>query len=172
LPEVDAQLLQFLDAAFDAQVALSPETQTSLGLKTNYDRLDDYTDVGARRSIALEEEQLVQMRQRFSSTRLGPDAHLSFRLFEDKVATRRRQFAFRDYAFPVSTNGSPAGDIPVFLINQHRVATVDDARAYIARLRDSLRVMREVAENMRAQAAKGSFLPRWCSPPPVAMPAR
>ncbi|MGQ7476242.1 hypothetical protein ACTGX3_11645, partial [Streptococcus suis] len=36
----DAALLAFLDAAFDAQTALSPETQTSLGLKTNYDRLD------------------------------------------------------------------------------------------------------------------------------------
>ena len=40
----DARLVAFLDRAFDEQVALSPEAQTSLGLKTNYDRLDDYTD--------------------------------------------------------------------------------------------------------------------------------
>lgn len=158
--ETDRELLRFLDAAFDAQVALSPETQTSLGLKTNYDRLDDYTDGAAKRSLALDEAQLADMRRRFSPARLGPDARLSYRLFEDKVATDRRQFAFRDYAFPVSTNSSPAGDIPVFLINQHRIATLDDARAYVARLRDSERVMREVADRMRAQAAKGIVPPR------------
>ncbi|MGI4949905.1 MAG: DUF885 domain-containing protein [Janthinobacterium lividum] len=156
----DADLLRFLDAAFDAHVALSPETQTSLGLKTNYDRLDDYTDAAAQRSMALNEVQLADMRRRFSTARLGPDARLSYRLFEDRVASDRRQFAFRDYAFPVSTNGSPAGEIPVFLINQHRVETVGDANAYVARVRDAERVMREVAERMRAQAAKGIVPPR------------
>lgn len=156
----DSELLHFLDAAYDAQVALSPEMQTNLGLKTNYDRLDDYTDAASRRELELDEAQLAQLRRRFSSEQLGPDARLSYRLFEERVATNRRQFAFRDYAFPVSTNGSPAGDIPVFLINQHRVDTVGDARAYIARLRDSLRVMREVAARMRAQAAKGIVPPK------------
>ncbi|MDQ2877907.1 MAG: DUF885 domain-containing protein [Pseudomonadota bacterium] len=167
MASADAALLRFLDAAFDAQVALSPEGQTSLGLKTNYDRLDDYTDAGAKRRMALEEAQLAEMRQRFSKQQLGPDARLSYRLFEEQVATDRRQFAFRDYSFPVSTNGSPAGNIPVLLINQHRVDTVADARAYIARLRDSLRVMREVAAQMRAQAAKGIVPPKM-----VFVPAR
>jgi uncharacterized protein (DUF885 family) len=156
----DARLLRFLDAAFDASVALSPETQTSLGLKTNYDRLDDYTDAAAQRAQALEEAQLVDLRRSFAVDRLGPDARLSYRLFEAQVATDRRQSAFRDYAFPVSTNGSPAGNIPVFLINQHRIATVADAHAYVARVRDSLRVMREVAATMRKQAAKGIVPPK------------
>jgi uncharacterized protein (DUF885 family) len=156
----DAALLAFLDAAFDAQVALSPETQTGLGLKTNYDRLDDYTDAATRRSLALSQSQLAEMKRRFSPDRLGPQARLSYRLFEEQVATDARQAQYRDYAFPVSTNGSPAGDIPVFLINQHRVDTVADARAYIARIVDSRRVMQEVAERMRAAAAKGIVPPK------------
>lgn len=163
----DARLLKFLDAAFDAQVALSPETQTNLGLKTNNDRLDDYTDAAAQRRQALEESQLAQMKRSFAPERLGAGARLSYRLFEDQVTTDRRQFAFRDYSFPVSTNGSPAGDIPVFLINEHRVDTVADARAYVARLRDSLRVMREIGAKMRAQAAKGIVPPKM-----VFVPAR
>lgn len=156
----DAALLAFLDAAFDAQVALSPETQTGLGLKTNYDRLDDYTDAATRRSLALSQSQLAEMKRRFSPDRLGPQARLSYRLFEEQVATDARQAQYRDYAFPVSTNGSPAGDIPVFLINQHRVDTVADARAYIARIVDSRRVMQEVADRMRAAAAKGIVPPK------------
>jgi uncharacterized protein (DUF885 family) len=76
------------------------------------------------------------------------------------VETDRRQFAFRNYDFPVSTNGSPAGDIPVFLINQHRIDSVADAEGYIARLRDSRRVMTEVAATMRDQAAHGIVPPK------------
>jgi uncharacterized protein (DUF885 family) len=155
----DARLNAFLDAAFDANTALSPEAQTALGLKTNYDKLDDYTDAGDVRRMRLAEQQLTEMRRRFSPGKLGQQARLSYRLFETQVERARRQFAFRRYGFPVSTNGSPAGQIPVFLINQHRIETVADARAYIARIGETERVMREVAATMRAQAAQGIVPP-------------
>lgn len=58
----DARFLAFLDAAFDETVARSPETQTALGLKTNYDKLDDYTDAGAAADQALAEAQLKRMK--------------------------------------------------------------------------------------------------------------
>ncbi|ONF95216.1 DUF885 domain-containing protein [Sphingomonas jeddahensis] len=151
----DAALLQFLDAAFDAQLALSPESQTHLGFKTNNDRLDDYTDAAATRARDLAEQQLKQMRARFKPDQLGESARVSFRLFEHEVERGRESFRFRKHRFPVSTNGSPAGDIPVLLINNHKVDNVADAQAYIARIRDTERVMREVTATMREQAAAG-----------------
>ena len=156
----DQRLVAFLDRAFDAQVALSPEFSTSLGLKTDYDKLDDTTNAADDRRLALAEAQLAEMRRRFSPDRLSEQGQLNYRLFAEQVKTAREQAAFRDYAFPVSTNGSPAGDIPVFLVNQHRIDSVADAEAYIARLRDSERVMRETADRMRAQAAQGIVPPR------------
>ncbi|MFL9840160.1 DUF885 domain-containing protein [Sphingomonas sp. ST-64] len=156
----DARLNAFLDAAFDANVALSPESQTALGLKTNYDKLDDYSRASGAKRMAMAEATLKAMRAQFDPAKLGPQARLSYRLFETQVERSRRQFAFRDYGFPVSTNGSPAGQIPVFLINNHRVANVADARAYIARIGEVERVMREVAATMRDQAAKGIVPPK------------
>ena len=151
----DAALLTFLDAAYDEQLKLSPESQTQLGLKTDYDRLDDYTDAAAVRSLALTERQLAAMKARFRPDELGESARVSYRLFEYEGQRARESFRFRKLRFPVSTNGSPAGDIPVLLINNHKVDTPADARAYIARLRDTDRVMREVAATMREQAAAG-----------------
>jgi uncharacterized protein (DUF885 family) len=151
----DAALLQFLDHAFDEQVALSPESQTQLGFKTNYDRLDDHTDAAAIRARDLGERQLKEMRARFSLDRLGESARISYRLFEYEVERTRESFRFRKLRLPVSTNGSPAGAIPVLLINAHKIDTAADAQAYIARLRDTERVMREVAALMREQAAAG-----------------
>jgi uncharacterized protein (DUF885 family) len=151
----DAALLEFLDRAYDAQVSLSPETQTQLGLKTSYDRLDDYTDAAAVRRRDLGERQLKAMRAQFRPERLSESARVSYRLFEYEVERARESFRFRKLRFPVSTNGSPAGAIPALLINNHKIDTVEDAHAYVARLRDTERVMREVSALMREQAAAG-----------------
>lgn len=151
----DAALLKFLDAAFDAQTALSPESQTYLGLKTDNDRLDDYTPAAAKRALELSEKQLAEMHARFKPDQLSESARVSYRLFEHQVERAREAYRFRKLRFPVSTNGSPAGDIPVLLINNHKVDSVADAEAYIARLRDAERVMREVTATMRDQAASG-----------------
>ena len=151
----DEALLQFLDGAFDERLALSPESQTRLGLKTDYNKLDDYTDAASVRTQAMAERQLTDMRARFRPEQLSESARVSYRLFEYEVERGRASARFRKLRFPVSTNGSPAGAIPVLLINNHKVDTVADAEAYIARLRDTDRVMREVAATMRAQAAAG-----------------
>lgn len=156
----DARLTAFLDRAWEEQVALSPETQTGLGRKTDYDRLDDYTDAADIRRRDLAERQLKAMRAGFDPARLGPSARLSFRLFERQVERGRDGFRWRKYAFPASTNGSPMGDVPVFLINEHQVDGVADAEAYVARLRDAGRVMRETAALMREQAQAGIVPPR------------
>ncbi|UZK69096.1 DUF885 domain-containing protein [Sphingomonas sp. S1-29] len=156
----DARLLAFLDRAFDEAVALSPETLTSFGSKTDYDKLDDYTSAEGERRMAMAEATLAEMRRQFRPDALSESGRLSYRLFETQVENQRRQYAFRDYSFPVSTNGSPAGSIPVFLINQHKIASVADAQAYIARIAETDRVMGEVAAHMRMQAGKGIIPPK------------
>jgi uncharacterized protein (DUF885 family) len=155
----DARLNAFLDRAFDEQVALSPQAQTSLGLKTNYDKLDDYTDAARERSLRLQQEQLRQMRVQFDPARLGPAARLSYRLFEEEVQEEERLFKWRWHGFPATNFGSPLGSLPVFLINQHRVDSIADAEAYVARLRDAERALTEVGANMRHQASLGIVPP-------------
>jgi uncharacterized protein (DUF885 family) len=157
----DARLLAFLDAAFDERNASSPETLTSLGSKTDHDRLDDYSDAQAQRDQALVRKHLADMKARFDYSKLSPAGQLNYRLFEYNAARSAENFRWRDYGFPMSTNGSPAGDFPVFLINQHRVDSVADAEAYIARIRDTERAMREIAAEARAQAAKGIVPPKF-----------
>src|SRR5262245_58109328 len=76
----DAKLLAFLDRAFDESVARSPETLTSLGIKRDYDKLDDYTDEDARKNLELAEKHLAQMKAMFKAETLGPQARLSYQL--------------------------------------------------------------------------------------------
>ncbi len=155
----DRRLLEFLDRAFDQSIASSPETLTALGIKTSYDKLNDYTDAQRQRQRDLAERQLAEMKAQFDYAGLSPAGQLSYRMFENNVVRGREQFQWRWHSFPVSTNGSPAGGIPVFLINQHRVESVADAEAYVSRLREVERVMGEVSANVRQQAAMGILPP-------------
>ena len=155
----DARLTQFLDAAFDEQIATNPQQLTSLGSRQLYDRLNDYTDAYRERQLALEERQLAEMRRHFDPARLSPAGRLSFRLFEKEVADDRAAFRWRWHSFPATNNGSPMGNIPVFLINNHRIESVADAEAYVARLREVERVMGEIGANIRRQAELGIVPP-------------
>jgi uncharacterized protein (DUF885 family) len=155
----DARLTQFLDAAFDAQIATNPQQLTQLGSRQLYDRLNDYTDAYRQRQLALEEGQLAELRRRFDPARLSPAGRVSFRLFEKQVTDDREGFRWRWHGFPATNNGSPLGNIPVFLINNHRIESVADAEAYVARLSEVERAMGEIAANIRHQAGLGIVPP-------------
>jgi len=161
----DAKLLAFLDQAFDDAIALSPQTLTSLGIKKDYDKLDDYTDDSTRKALELSEKQLTQMKAQFASASLSTDARLSYRLFEEQVSRARTSAKWKMHRHPATNNGSPAGSIPVFLINQHRVDSLDDARAYISRLRDTERALRETSAALEARARLGIFAPKFSFQP-------
>jgi len=147
--------MAFLDAAFDTQAARSPQFLTSLGSKEQYDRLNTYTDAFQQEGLALAHSQLQQLRAQFDPERLSPAGRLSYRLFEEEVQREVEAFRWRWHDFPASTNGSPMGSIPVFLINNHKIDSVADAEAYVARLREVERVMNEISANMRMQAQAG-----------------
>lgn len=161
----DERLMQLLDRAYDARVALSPQTLTSLGSREAYDRLNDYTDEAARKELELGESQLKEMKSSFDVTALGKSARLSYRLFEFNVEQDRITYRWRMHRFPVSTMFSPTGSIPAFLINEHRVQSEADALAYVGRLRDVERVMREVAVSLETRAGMGIVAPRFTFEP-------
>ena len=161
----DARLLALVDAAFDEAVARSPEALTSLGIKQDYGRLDDYTDAHRLGDVELAEAHLARIKAEVDYEALSPEGQLTYDLFQREVERDRRNLEWRWHNFIFSTNGSPAGEIPVFLINQHRIDNVADAEAYVSRLREVERVMSEISANIRMQASKGIVPPKFVFEP-------
>jgi hypothetical protein len=93
-----------------------------LAARSNTTGSNIYTDAYRQESLALAQRQLAALRAQFDPGRLSPAGRLSYRLFEEEVEQDIENFRWRWHSFPASTNGSPAGSLPVFLINQHRVA--------------------------------------------------
>ncbi|MFN3878519.1 MAG: DUF885 domain-containing protein [Brevundimonas sp.] len=164
----DARLNAFFEEAFQARIALSPQQMTSLGIKTDYDKLDDVSDAAADRALALQEAQLTQMKAGFDPEKLGPQARLSWRMFEYGVQQARLSNQWRDWGFQFAANGNPTTSLPVFLINNHRFASVSDAEAYVGRLRAAQVQMSQVADELRQRAAAGVVSPRFVFEPSIA----
>ncbi len=154
----DARLAAFFQASFLEAARLSPETLTQLGMKERYAELGDYTEAGQRKALAVAEAQLARMKREFDRSKLSPGSQLSYDLFERNVATQRMfaKWYWQNYA--VSSNGSALDGLPVMLVNTHRVDSVADAEAYVARLNAIERVAGEVSDDIDQRTAKG-FLP-------------
>lgn len=163
----DARLDAFFEQAFQARIALSPQQMTSLGIKTDYDKLDDVSDAAAARSLALQEAQLAQMKAEFDPTKLGTQSRMSWRLFEYGVQQARLSNQWRDWNFQFAANGNPTTSLPVFLINNHRISSVSDAEAYVSRITEAERYMGQVATTLKARAAEGVVSPRFVFAPSI-----
>lgn len=154
----DARLAAFFQEAFLEVARLSPETLTALGMKERYGELGDYTKAGQAKTLAVAEAQLARLKRDFDRSKLSENSRLSYDLFEKAVATQRLfdKWYWQNYA--VSSNGSGLDNLPVMLINNHRVDSVADAEAYVARLKAFERVAGEVSADIDERTAKG-FLP-------------
>lgn len=163
----DARLNAFFDQAFQERIALSPQSMTSLGLKTDYDKLDDVSDAASARALALQESQLARMKAQFDPTKLNAQSKMSWRLFEYGVQQARLSNQWRDWGFQFAANGNPTTSLPVFLINNHRISSVADAEAYVSRITEAERYMGQVATTLKARAAEGVVSPRFVFAPSI-----
>jgi uncharacterized protein (DUF885 family) len=163
----DARLNAFFEQAFQERIALSPQSMTALGLKTDYDKLDDVSDAASARSLALQEAQLARMKAEFDPAKLSTQSRLSWRLFEYGVQQARLSNQWRDWGFQFAANGNPTTSLPVFLINNHRISSVSDAEAYVSRIGEAERYMGQVATTLKARAAEGVVSPRFVFAPSI-----
>ncbi|MFN3932026.1 MAG: DUF885 domain-containing protein [Brevundimonas sp.] len=164
----DARLAAFFEQAFQERIALSPQSMTSLGIKRDYDKLDEVTDAAAERGLALMERQVAQLNDQFNPQALSDESRMSWRLFEYGVEQARLSNRWRDWGYQFAANGNPTTGLPAFLINNHRVDSVGDAEAYVSRLKDSERVMGEIAAELRQRAAAGVISPNFVFEPSIA----
>lgn len=160
--EAETALLNaFFATAFEEELALSPQRQTTLGRKTNLDRWDDVSPEATQTALDLRMRQLAEMRRQFDPARLTRDGRLSFQLFELETQGRLEAARFRDHGYTFNQMFGAQSRLPAFLINQHRVGSLPDAEAYVRRLETLGDQMDQHIANARRAAGMGIRPPRF-----------
>jgi len=154
----------FFEQAWEARIALSPEAQTVLGRRTDYDRWSERTDAAAQAEEALLRNQLATLRSTFDRDTLDRQARLSYDLFIGDTERALADAPFRRHHFLFDQMNGQQAEVPAFLINLHAIASESDARAYIARLRGIRPLFAQLIEQMDRAAAAGIVPQRFTFP--------
>jgi len=165
------EINKWFEDQFEHGLSRSPMYQTYLGRRTNYDKWDNVTDAFTTESHALEMAALAEMQRTFTLEDLDQNAQLSYRLFEYQTEQSDTAFPFRNHWYVFSQFRGPHSGVPSFLINQHRVNTVEEANDYIARLEGVKTYLGQHQVNAEAQFARGINPPQWSYPQMIATSA-
>lgn len=156
-----AALNAWFEAKYQDQLKRSPQLQSNLGIKTDYDKWDDPSDAASRRDFAADQAAYRELGRKFDASTLTPADQLSFRLFENRFKRQQRAHAFRRYRYIFDQMNGAQSQLPAFLINIHKITSVRDAEAYIKRLEGIEALMDGLITEARARVKLGIQPPKW-----------
>ena len=155
---------QFFESIFLDQVQESPEFQTRLGYKSNYDQWDDITWEQRRKKIRNAISNLKYLHDTIDYDKLDEATKISYRLIERRF---ERQIESNDYIFnsyPVTHRGGKHSSIPSFLINYHNVDDEDDIKDYLKRLRNIEPLMDDLLRELKFRDDLDILAPQFVYP--------
>lgn len=139
-----AQLNAFFEEEFEKDLEDSPMLQTRLGIKTNYDAWDDFSHLRYAEDLKKAKRRLEFLKNEINAEALEGQDALSYKLYRQKLENEIEDYDFRLYDYPVNQMFGVHTQLPAFLINMHKIDSVSDAKAYIARLNKVPAVMDDV----------------------------
>jgi uncharacterized protein (DUF885 family) len=163
-PQTESQKANALfDELFMQSIMADPINQTYLGIKQDYDKWSDISDAGADKNLALAKAQLAQLLT-LDVSKLDQQTTLSFELFKASLEQAIADDKWRYHTYPVNQMYGMHSMIASFLINQHQITDVSDAKAYISRLEGVKPLLTQLEAELTIRADKNIIAPKFVFP--------
>ena len=156
-----ARLNTWLDARYEEQLDFSPLTKTRLGRKDDYDRVDDFSEAGAEQRLEWLRGTVTELERDFDRDLLSPEAQTSYDLWRYGLERSESAWPFRRRGYVFHQMQGPHTFLPQALISFHRVDEEADMVAYVARLGEVGRALRQALEAAQVAAGEGVHAPRF-----------
>ena len=154
-----------LDAWFaekwEEELAFSPLRQTALGLKTNYDKIDDYSAEGQLEQIEWWEKARIEMEANFDYDELNEEAKISYDMFKYRAERAALSRDFMDHQYILEQMDGAHTGLPSIVLSQHTVENEAEMEAFISRLAGIGTAMDQTLARAQANAEKGVRPPRF-----------
>ncbi|MDD4863194.1 MAG: DUF885 domain-containing protein [Alishewanella agri] len=148
---------------FNERVQRNPVLQTSLGIKDDYDKWQDLSDAAFEAELALTRQHLALL-EGIDVAALDKQTRLSYQLMQKQLQEMLDDARWRLYSYPVNQMFGVHSQVPALLINQHKIDSVDDAKAYIARLNAVPELFRQLQQLLTQSAEAGIIVPKFVFP--------
>ncbi|WP_105264798.1 DUF885 domain-containing protein [Pseudoalteromonas sp. T1lg76] len=153
----------FFEEVFNRNIMRSPTFQTYMGIKKDYDKWDDESEERALEDLALAKADL-EMLKTIDRSKLDATTQVSYDLMQQNLEEGINDFQWRYHTYPVNQMYGTHSMVAAFLINQHSIANVEEAKAYIARLNGVPKLFAQLEENLETRASKGIIAPKFVFP--------
>ncbi|RZQ52333.1 DUF885 domain-containing protein [Pseudoalteromonas phenolica] len=144
-------------------VMRSPVYQTYMGIKKDYDKWDDDSEERALEDLALAKKDLGRLNA-IDRSKLDANTQVSYDLMKQRLEDGIADFKWRYHSYPVNQMFGTHSMVPAFLINQHQITNVEDAKAYISRLNGVTKVFDQLIDSLEVRAQKGIIAPKFVFP--------
>ena len=170
-PSVQSQPVQseidkanaFFEDTFNRDIMNSPVSQTYMGIKKDYGKWDDGSEERALADFEQKKADLVALNA-INRDLLDDATKVSYDLKKQDLENDIADFKWRYYNYPVNQMFGVHSMIPAFLINQHQITDVSDAKAYISRLNGVTTVIDQLIKDLEVRADKGIIAPKFVFP--------
>ncbi|WP_149981278.1 DUF885 domain-containing protein [Pseudoalteromonas rhizosphaerae] len=153
----------FFEDTFNRDVMSSPVYQTYMGIKQDYDKWDDGSEARVLKDHQQTKDDLVALNA-INRELLDDTTKVSYDLKKQDLENSIADFKWRYHNYPVNQMFGTHSMIPAFLINQHQISDVTDAKAYISRLNGVTTVIDQLITDLEVRADKGIIAPKFVFP--------
>ena len=154
-----ARLNAWFEKKYEEQLAFSPIQQTFLGRKS--DQIDDMSIAAQDRVLAWQRASVAEMRKSFDYAKLDPEAQTSWDLWIYQLEQTEAALPFRDNGYVFDQMSAIHAFFPQLLIAFHQVENAADLDAYVNRIRESGRAIRQLIDISKHNAVEGVRPPRF-----------
>ena len=151
----------FFETEYQEDLNRNPEDQTYLGIKTNADKWNDYSDDFAAEELQHQKLSLQWLKDSINLAALDSDTRLSYDLYKARLENQISDYEFRLYNYPVNQMHGMQAEVPAFLINMHQIIDVKDAENYIARLNAMKPLFDQLVINLKSRQEVGIMIPKF-----------
>ncbi len=135
-----------------------------LGIKKNYGSWDDISD-----SFFMEDTKIIQSQLKYLLTSIHPDSlnaqgKISYKLFKYNCEQRIAGQKYLYYNYVVNQEDGLHAEVPTFLMNVHRIDSLQDAKDYISRLEKVNSLFQQLIVKIQVRASKGILTPKFVFP--------
>ncbi|WP_237066031.1 DUF885 domain-containing protein [Microbulbifer guangxiensis] len=162
-PEVVAKANQLFEDHFEELLQRTPEFKTFLGMKEDYDKWNNLSPEFEKETHEIVQRQLAELKK-IDASQLDEATALSLKLAIRNKEQDIEGFKWRLHTYPVNQMYAVHTGVASLLINQHRIDSVDDAEAYIARLNALPAHFDQLTANLKDRAEAGIIPPKFAFP--------
>ncbi len=151
---------KLFDDIFKEGIDRSPMMQTYLGIKKDYDKWNDLSEENTAKELEITKANLLRI-QTIDVSKLDQQTALSYQLFKQRLQNEIADHKWRFHNYPVNQMHGLHSQVPAFLINQHSIKSVEDANAYISRVKGTKKLIAQLVTQLKLREDRGIIAPKF-----------